>query len=93
MIEGGKTPVLPQEQLAALGFQLILYPLAGLFAAAKPIRSIYEEAPADGTTSGSESQMSFAEFNRLIGVGGEIRLGEEVRRILIEPLLIGSIPI
>jgi hypothetical protein len=31
---------LPKEQLAALGFQLILYPLAGLFAAARAIESV-----------------------------------------------------
>ena len=49
MIEGGKTPVLPREQLAAMGFQLILYPLAGLFAAAKAIRTVYEQVYRDGT--------------------------------------------
>ena len=52
MIEGGKTPVLPREQLAAMGFQLILYPLAGLFAAAKAIRTVYEQVYRDGTTTG-----------------------------------------
>ena len=69
MIEGGKTPVLPRERLAELGFQLILYPLAGLFAAAQAMRSIYEKLRRDGTTLGEESRlMDFAEFNRLIGV-------------------------
>ena len=52
MIEGGKTPVLPREQLAAMGFQLILYPLAGLFAAAKAIRTVYEQVYRDGTATG-----------------------------------------
>ncbi len=75
MIEGGKTPVLPRDQLAALGFQLILYPLAGLFAAAKAIRSVYEQVYRDGTT-GSGSQMTFAEFNELIGVSGKYALAE-----------------
>ena len=75
MIEGGKTPVLPRDQLAALGFQLILYPLAGLFAAAKAIRTVYEQVYRDGTT-GSGSQMTFAEFNELIGVSGKYALAE-----------------
>ena len=35
MIEGGKTPVLPKEQLTEMGFHLILYPLSGLYAAAQ----------------------------------------------------------
>ena len=75
MIEGGKTPVLPREQLAAMGFQLILYPLAGLFAAAKAIRTVYEQVYRHGTTTG-ESQMTFAEFNELIGVAEKYALAE-----------------
>jgi methylisocitrate lyase len=75
MIEGGKTPVLPREQLAAMGFQLILYPLAGLFAAAKAIRTIYEQVYRQGTAAG-DSQMTFAEFNTLIGVSEKYALAE-----------------
>jgi len=76
MIEGGKTPVLPRDQLAAMGFQLILYPLAGLFAAAKSIRTVFEQIYRDGTTTGRESQMTFAEFNELIGVSEKYALAE-----------------
>jgi methylisocitrate lyase len=76
MIEGGKTPVLPRDQLAAMGFQLILYPLAGLFAAAKAIRTVYEQVYREGTTTGRESQMTFAEFNALIGVAEKYTLAE-----------------
>jgi methylisocitrate lyase len=75
MIEGGRTPVLPREQLAAMGFQLIPYPLAGLFAAARAIRTVYEQVYRDGTTTGG-SQMTFAEFNDLIGVAEKYALAE-----------------
>ena len=69
MIEGGKTPMLPQEELAAMGFQLILYPLTGLFAAARSIEQMYHKLRADHTTAGQEHRlMTFAEFNELIGV-------------------------
>jgi 2-methylisocitrate lyase-like PEP mutase family enzyme len=69
MIEGGKTPVLSKEQLARLGFHLILYPLAGLFAAARSIELMYQKLRADGTTTGEEHRlMTFPEFNELIGV-------------------------
>ena len=40
MIEGGRTPMLPQERLAELGFHLVLYPLAGLFSAARAMLSM-----------------------------------------------------
>jgi len=69
MIEGGKTPVLPKQQLADMGFQLILYPLAGLFAAARAVELIYCKLKNDETTLGEEGRlMAFGDFNQLIGV-------------------------
>jgi 2-methylisocitrate lyase-like PEP mutase family enzyme len=75
MIEGGKTPVLPRDRLEKMGYQLILYPLAGLYAAAKAIRTVYEQVYRDGTAS-PDSQMTFAEFNELIGVPEKYLLAE-----------------
>ena len=75
MIKGGKTPVLPRQQLAAMGFQLILYPLAGLFAAARAIRTVFEQVYREGTAD-TASQMTFAEFNELIGVAEKYALAE-----------------
>jgi 2,3-dimethylmalate lyase len=77
MIEKGKTPVLPKEKLAELGFHLILYPLAGLFAAARGLSTIYEKIKRDDTTLGAESQlMAFDEFNDLIGVESKYEIAE-----------------
>lgn len=78
MIEGGKTPVLPREELAAMGFHLILYPLCGLYAAAKAIEAMYSKLLADGTTIGEEARlMDFPSFNGLIGVEEKYALGEQ----------------
>lgn len=77
MIEKGKTPVLPKQKLAELGFHLILYPLAGLFAAAHGLATIYEKIRRDETTLGAERQlMAFDEFNDLIGVEEKYALAE-----------------
>ena len=77
MIEGGKTPVLPRERLAELGFQLILYPLTGIFSAARTLQRLYQLLRAEGTTLGVEADlMSFGEFNDLIGVEEKYRLAE-----------------
>jgi methylisocitrate lyase len=77
MIEKGKTPVLPKQKLVELGFQLILYPLAGLFAAARGLATIYEKIRSDDTTLGAENQlMAFDEFNDLIGVEAKYALAE-----------------
>ena len=77
MIEGGKTPVLPKSQLESLGFQLILYPLAGLFSAARTMELMYTKLRDDGTTIGDEHRlMTFAEFNELIGADEKYKLAE-----------------
>jgi 2-methylisocitrate lyase-like PEP mutase family enzyme len=78
MIEGGKTPVLPKDQLSQLGFQLILYPLTGLYSAAKAIETMYRKLHADQTTIGEEANLiSFPEFNQLIGVDEKYELAEK----------------
>ena len=77
MIEGGKTPVLPKEQLADLGFHLILHPLCGLFAAARAIERTYDVLNEKKTTLGLEDQlMTFDEFNSLIGVDEKYKMAE-----------------
>lgn len=78
MLEGGRTPILPRERLAALGFQLIVYPLSALFAAAKAIQAIYAKLRSDGTTLGAEeSLMPFAELNDCIGVEAKYALAQK----------------
>jgi 2-methylisocitrate lyase-like PEP mutase family enzyme len=77
MIEGGKTPVLPLRQLADLGFQLVLYPLSALFAAARAVDLMYQKLREQGTTPADPQRlMSFAEFNDLIGVAEKYGLAE-----------------
>jgi len=78
MIEGGKTPLLTRQQLADLGFQLVVYPLAGLFAAAYGMEAIYRKLFDDQTTLNYDDRlMSFDEFNALIGVEAKYRLAEK----------------
>jgi methylisocitrate lyase len=77
MIEKGKTPVLPKEKLVELGFHLILYPLAGLFAAAHGLASIYDTIRKKDTTIGAEDRlMTFEDFNALIGVEEKYKTAE-----------------
>lgn len=69
MIEGGRTPLLVKSELAAMGFALILHPLAGLFAAASALQRVYQKIQVEQTTLGhKDSLMLFDEFNDLIGV-------------------------
>jgi len=78
MIEGGKTPVLQKEELANMGFHLILYPLTGLYAAGKTMRNLYSKLHTDGTTLGMEDNLlNFEEFNELIGVEEKYKQSEK----------------
>ncbi len=77
MIEGGRTPLLPRETLAEMGFQLILYPLSALYGAARTIKRLYQHLAEKGTTAGMEDWLtSFDEFNQLMGVEEKYRLAE-----------------
>lgn len=77
MIEGGKTPVLPKDRLAEMGFHLILYPLTGLYAAAQAMQDLYTTLYQQGTTLERKNQlMQFDEFNDLIGVEEKYALAE-----------------
>ena len=77
MIEQGKTPVLPGIALAELGFQLVLYPLTGLYASAKALQNVYGKLLAEGTTAGAENELiAFERFNELIGVDEKFALAE-----------------
>ena len=78
MIEGGATPVLSKSELEELGFHLILYPLTGLFSAAKAVRAFYAKLHQDGTTLGMEKNLlNFEEFNELIGVEEKYQMSEK----------------
>ena len=79
MVEGGVTPDLSADELAALGFRLIVYPVAALFAATHAITNVYTQLRRDGTTRGARASMiSFADFNALIGLEAKYALEEEL---------------
>lgn len=67
MVEGGRTPLLPPDELHALGFDLIVTPLAALLAAARAVRDAYAELRTRGTMRGAlDRLLTFDEFNALI---------------------------
>ena len=77
MIEKGKTPVLSRAELSRMGFDLILYPLAGIFAAAAALKEVYGKLKRDETTQGIYDRlMTFEAFNELIGVDEKYRVAE-----------------
>ena len=78
MIERGVTPHLPREELRALGFALIVCPLAALYAAARAVGDVLAELRDRGTTAGAVDRMlAFDEFHALVDL--DARYADEAR--------------
>jgi 2-methylisocitrate lyase-like PEP mutase family enzyme len=65
--EGGKTPPLPAERIAELGFSLILYPIGTLLAATAGIRTLLASLRCDGVPA-LDGLPAFGEFTDFIGL-------------------------
>jgi methylisocitrate lyase len=80
MIVKGVTPVQTPDALRALGYRLIVWPLAGLFASARALSDAYGALRRDGTTAATrDRQMDFVEFNEVIGVEEKFALDTRYR--------------
>lgn len=75
MVEGGKTPVLPPDQLESIGYKIAAYPLTVLSAAMKAMQDALEALRA-----GIHPDGALLEFEQLKQIVGFDRYyGEEVR--------------
>lgn len=80
MVEGGKTPILPREELAKLGFSHVVYPVMGLFTAARALERAFGELVAKGVSSDdAEGRMSFDEFTSLVGLDEKYAAAEKYK--------------
>jgi 2-methylisocitrate lyase-like PEP mutase family enzyme len=69
MVEDGVTPLQGPDALRALGYQLIVWPLSGLFASARGLADAYAALRQTGTSEPVRArQMQFTEFNAVIGL-------------------------
>ncbi len=77
MVEQGATPDLTVTELAGMGFQWVVHPVAGLFAATHAMQTLYACLRADGSTRACRDRLvSFPEFNALIGLDQKYALDE-----------------
>lgn len=69
MIEHGKTPLLSASQLHTLGYKIVIFPLAMLYAATKAVMSCAHILKEEGTTVNAiDDMLPFHAFNDLIGL-------------------------
>lgn len=69
MLERGVTPLMGPKALKELGFQLVVWPLAPLYSAAKSLTEVYTTLRRDGSTIGIlDRLMPFDDFNSIVGL-------------------------
>lgn len=69
MVEGGRTPLLKNDELEKVGYDLVIYPTASTYVTAKAMFELMNKLKQDQTTETSiEDMITFPEFNELIGL-------------------------
>ena len=68
LVETGRTPVLPAEQLEAMGFALAIYPATGFLAAAQVLHSTYAHLRSTRSSLNAPAPLhDFMDFSKLMG--------------------------
>ena len=67
LVNGGRTPMLPVDHLAKLGFALAIFPAVGFLAAGLALQSAYADLQKHGTSTKAVPMFDFSEFNKLMG--------------------------
>src|SRR5437588_10325469 len=75
MIEAGETPLLTPAELGDLGYDLIVSPLTGLFAAARALATAYQTLREQGSLRDHlDLVVIFDDFNRVVDLDHHYRL-------------------
>lgn len=78
---GGKTPVIPAEELAEMGFSVALYPSAAQKATIRILQRVYDEILAEGTSEGILDDIAtWEERNEVTGLAEYEALEERYAR-------------
>lgn len=68
MVEGGRTPILPADRLAEIGYRLAIFPATGFLAAARVLERVYKHLVETGSSTGLPAELeSFEAFSRTMG--------------------------
>jgi carboxyvinyl-carboxyphosphonate phosphorylmutase len=68
-LEGGKTPLLTTKDLQEIGFNVVVYPNATVYATAWALKGLWETLKKEGTTrSFTDRMIGFDDFNTLVGL-------------------------
>ena len=68
MVEGGRTPVMSQQELENLGYKIAIFPVTAMLAATQAMKTVYASFKQTGSSVGQATQlMPFTELTKLMG--------------------------
>ena len=76
MVEGGRTPLMPAPELAAMGYRIVLWGISGILAAGHALRGAYASLAATGSGPDPSALMTFGEITDAVGLPDHRRLDE-----------------
>jgi 2-methylisocitrate lyase-like PEP mutase family enzyme len=76
MVEGGNTPLLTADELAGIGFRIVIFPGGIVRALARTARDYYANLKANGTNVAFQDRMfDFQELNDMLGTAEMLKHG------------------
>jgi 2-methylisocitrate lyase-like PEP mutase family enzyme len=76
MVEGGNTPLLTKDELAGIGFRIVIFPGGIVRALARTARDYYASLSAHGTNVAFQDRMfDFQELNDMLGTAEMLKNG------------------
>ena len=71
-IESGRSPLLPAQALEAIGYAVVVFPVAATYAVAYALRELFATLRRTGSTEECLQRLvRFDEFNELVGLGAQ----------------------
>ena len=68
MVERGRTPVLSQAELEAIGYKIAIFPVTALLASVQAMANVYQQFKQTGSSAGgSQPLYDFGELTKLMG--------------------------
>ena len=73
-VESGLSPLLPADELQAIGYAAVVFPVSATYAVAHALRELFATLRRTGTTADALPRLaSFGEFNELVGLSAQRR--------------------
>lgn len=68
IVEDGRTPYLPVEDLYSMGFSVALYPVSALLVVARCLQDTFASMRPSGALPARTPRLKFGEYNKMIGL-------------------------